>query len=133
MQPTEQHRNGVALSYHETRGECSHTHGRSIRVSSGNLADRRGFIVRLPAAALGDDGAAAALASSDRGTAFLLKRCERRACLVRLLEHAAAYGDDAAAAAVIAFSDRGTDGEAFCLNLCERRACLVRLPEHAEA
>ena len=67
MQPTEQHRNGVALSYHETRGECSHTHGRSIRVPSGNLADRRGFIV-LPAAVLGDDGAAAALASSDRGT-----------------------------------------------------------------
>ena len=124
MQPTEQHRNGVALSYHETRGECSHTHGRSIRVSSGNLADRRGFIVRLPAAALGDNGAAAAvLVSSARGAAFRLTRCERRACLVRL--PAAALGDDAAAA--------GTDGEAFCVNLCERRAFLLRLPEHAAA
>ena len=132
MQPTEQHRNGVALSYHETRGECSHTHGRSIRVSSGNLADRRGFIVRLPAAALGDNGAAAAvLVSSARGTAFRLTRCERRACLVRLPEHAAAYGDDAAAAAVLAFSDPGTDGEAFLLKRCERRGFIVRLPAAA--
>ena len=121
-----QHHFGAALSYHETRGECSHTHGRSIRVSSGNLADRRGFIVRLPAAALGDNGAAAAvLVSSARGAAFRLTRCERRACLVRLPVHAAAYGDDDAAA--------GTDGEAFCVNLCERRAFLLRLPEHAAA
>ena len=125
-----QHHFGAALSYHETRGECSHTHGRSIRVSSGNLADRRGFIVRLPAAALGDDGAAAALASSDRGTAFLLKRCERRGFIVRLPEHAPPLGDNGAAAAVLVSSARGT---AFRLTRCERRACLVRLPEHAAA
>ena len=119
MQPTEQHRNGVALSYHETRGECSHTQGRSIRVSSGNLADRRGFIVRLPAAALGDNGAAA----GTDGEAFCVNLCERRGFLLRLPVHAAAYGDDAAAA--------GTDGEAFCVNLCERRGFLLRLPVHA--
>ena len=91
MQPTEQHRNGVALSYHETRGECSHTHGRSIRVSSGNLADRRGFIVRLPAAALGDNDVLLLLSSSPvlEAHTFRLTRCERRACLVRLPEHAA--------------------------------------------
>jgi hypothetical protein len=59
MQPTEQHRNGVALSYHETRGECTHTHGRSIRVPSVNPEDRLGFLVRPQhAAALGDGGAA---------------------------------------------------------------------------
>ena len=97
MQPTEQHLKGVALSYHETRGECTHTHGRSIRVPSANLADRRGFLVRPEhVAAYGDGAAAAALAAGERGTACRFNRCERRGFLVRP-EHVATLGDGAAA------------------------------------
>ena len=55
--------------------------------------ERRGFIVRLPAAALGDNGAAA----GTDGEAFCVNLCERRGFLLRLPVHAAAYGDDAAA------------------------------------
>ena len=79
------------------------------------------FQVRLPAAALGDNGAAAAVLVSSARAQLPLTRCERRGFIVRL--PAAALGDNGAAA--------GTDEEAFCVNLCERRGFLLRLPEHA--
>ena len=77
--------------------------------------------MRLPAAALGDNGAAA----GTDGEAFCVNLCERRGFLLRLPVHAAAYGDDAAAARAAGDGDTG-----FPLICCERRASPVRL-EHA--